>query len=141
VAGSDVKRKLAAYVREHADRRELRSENAPEDERSRRSARRLRELAEHIETLPEDDGRLAALERLADQQGADEFLPGADGEYLIGRFAFDAADASQSFDEFVTKLVTVIVRESRTEQMRGLDAQLGSPAVEELLEQFEESDE
>ena len=135
--GRDMKTELAKYVREQARWRESKAEEHADDERSERSAARLSRLAEHIERLPDTDARLAALARVHAGYPSGEFAPGENGAYLVSRFAFDSADADQDLDEFLDKLVRVIVAEDRREQARQLDAQLDSREVDALLDEFD----
>ena len=133
-----MRTKLAEYVREQAAWRESIAEQDPDDERSRRSAARLWQLADHVETLPTDDRRLAALERVHTQHPEDVLALGADGRYLISRFAFDSSDAVPNVDEFLNKLVRAVVAEDRRDQERQLDEQLASREVDELLDEFDD---
>jgi len=140
-AASDVRRTLAAYVREQARARDRVASDVPGDERSARTARRLDELAEYVESLSDDDSRLLALAGVQSQHADEGFVAGDTGAYMVSRFAYDAADARQDCDEFMSKLAGVIVREDRETQMRDLDEQLRSPAVDTLLDEFERGSE
>lgn len=70
-------------------------------QRSRRSAEGLRELANHIAGLPDDDARLAKLRALAFAGG--EFDPGPALLNELGRFRFH--EAEQQVETFVDKMV------------------------------------
>ncbi len=70
-------------------------------QRSRRSAEGLRELANHIAGLPDDDARLAKLRVLAFAGG--EFDPGPALLNELGRFRFH--EAEQQVETFVDKMV------------------------------------
>ncbi len=135
LSAAEVRTRLAGLVREHARRRESKEE-ADVDERSRRSAERLRQLAAHIEALPDEDPRLAALSRVHAQHPHDAFVVGEDGDYLVSRFSFDSADAAQGLDEFLTKFVTVLVAADRRDQLDQLGGQLQSEEVDALLDEF-----
>ena len=131
-----IRTRLAAYVREQARWRESVVEHDGSDQRSRRSAARLWALAEHIERLPVDDRRLAALARVHAQHPHDAFELGDEGRYLISRFAFDSSDADQDLDEFLSKLLRAVVTEDRRDQERQLGEQLASREVDALLDEF-----
>ena len=133
-----MRTRLAEYVREQAAWRESIAEQDLADERSRRSAARLWQLADHVEALPADDRRLAALARVHAQHPQGAFTLGDEGRYLISRFAFDSSDAVPNVDEFLNKLLRAVVAEDRREQERQLDAQLGSREVDTLLDEFDD---
>jgi hypothetical protein len=69
--------------------------------RSRRSAEGLRELANHIAGLPDDDERLQRLRELAFAGG--EFDPGPTLLNELGRFRFH--EAEQTVESFVERMV------------------------------------
>lgn len=69
--------------------------------RSRRSAEGLRELANHIAGLPDDDSNLARLRELAFAGG--EFDPGPILLNELGRFRFH--EPAQRVEAFVLKMV------------------------------------
>jgi hypothetical protein len=135
LSAAEVRTKLAEFVRERARWRESKVHDEA-DERDQRSAERLWRLAAHIEALPDDDPRLAALSRVHAQHAHDAFVAGDDASYLVSRFSFDSADATQGLDEFLTKLVTVLVAEDRRDQLDQLDVQLRSKEVDALLDEF-----
>jgi hypothetical protein len=70
-------------------------------QRSRRSAEGLRELANYIAGLPDDDARLAKLRELS--FGGGEFDPGPTLLNELGRFRFH--EAEQQVDTFVDKMI------------------------------------
>lgn len=70
-------------------------------QRSRRSAEGLRELANYIAGLPDDDERLAKLRELAFAGG--EFDPGPALLNELGRFRFH--EAAQQVETFVDRMV------------------------------------
>jgi hypothetical protein len=75
--------------------------------RSRRSADGLRELATYINTLPDDDPRIADLMRLA--FSGDIFDPGASMLNELGRFRFH--DPDQPVDQFLDAMVRLAERD------------------------------
>lgn len=75
--------------------------------RSRRSADGLEQLAAFVATLPDDDQRIADLERLA--FSGEVFTPGATVLTELGRFRFH--DPEQEIDGFITSLVTFAQRD------------------------------
>ena len=139
LSAAEVRTKLAELVREHARRRDSMHTEGDVDERTRRSAERLWRLAAHVDRLPDDDARLAALSRVHDQHGHGGFVVGDDAEYLVSRFSFDAADSDQGLDDFLTKFVTVLAAEDRRERLHGLDEQLQSEEVDGLLGEFDDA--
>lgn len=70
-------------------------------QRSRRSAEGLRELANYIASLPDDEARLAKLRETAFAGG--EFDPGPMLLNELGRFRFHEAD--QTVEAFVDRMV------------------------------------
>ncbi|HVL26322.1 MAG TPA: hypothetical protein VM450_19690 [Thermomicrobiales bacterium] len=87
--------------------------------RSRRSADGLRELADHVRSLADDDPRLARLRQLAFHSG--QFDPGASLLNELGRFRFhDPATTVESFTDFMVELA----EEDASEQGR-----FGGPQV------------
>ena len=64
-----LKHAIAEYLREQARWREPKAEQYPDDARNERCAAGLRALAEHVESLPDDDERLLILRA----RGADEW--------------------------------------------------------------------
>lgn len=75
--------------------------------RSRRSAAGLDELAVTISRLPDDDERIASLERHA--FSGDAFVPGATLLEELGRFRFHEAD--QEVESFLTLMVEFAKRD------------------------------
>lgn len=72
-------------------------------ERSRRSARGLRELAAYFDRMPDEDERIAALMRLA--FSGEHFDPGAALLNELGRFRFhDPEQPVEQFVDFMVKL-------------------------------------
>lgn len=69
--------------------------------RSRRSAEGLRELANHVAALPDDDAYIVALRKLAFSGG--EFDPGPIMLNELGRFRFH--EPKQTVESFVGKMV------------------------------------
>lgn len=76
-------------------------------QRSRRSADGLVELADAVAALPDDDARVAALERLAFSD--DTFVPGATLLEELGRFRFH--DADQEITSFIDHMVSFAERD------------------------------
>jgi len=75
--------------------------------RSRQSAKGIRELAAHIDRLPDDDGRIDDLVRLA--FSGEIFDPGASLLTEIGRFRFH--DPEQPVEPFVDVMVRLAERD------------------------------
>ena len=69
--------------------------------RSRRSADGLEQLATFVSSLPDDDTRIADLERLA--FSGEIFVPGATLLEELGRFRFH--DADQDIEAFLSNMV------------------------------------
>jgi hypothetical protein len=137
---AEARTKLAELVREQARWRETKLDEDELDARSRRSAERLWRLAEYVDALPDEDPRLAALARVHDQYRHDAFVVGDDARYLVSRFSFDSADATQGLDEFLTKFVTILVAEDRRERLDHLDGQMQSTEVDALLDELGEDE-
>ena len=76
-------------------------------QRSRRSADGLVELADAVAALPDDDARVAALERLA--FSGVTFVPGATLLEELGRFRFH--DAEQEIASFIDHMVSFAERD------------------------------
>ena len=102
--------------REHQDMMGLGPEAA---NRSRRSAEGLRELADHIGGLPDDDANIVALRNLAFSGG--EFDPGPTMLNELGRFRFH--EPTQPVESFVGKMVEY------AEQDASENALFGGPQV------------
>lgn len=100
--------------REHQDMMGLGPEAA---RRSRRSAEGLRELANHVAGLPDDDANVVALRKLAFSGGA--FDPGPIMLNELGRFRFH--EPAQTVESFVSKMVDY------AEQDASEHAQFGGP--------------
>lgn len=88
-------------------------------QRSHRSAKGLRALAEHIRALPDDEERIARLTRLT--FSGEYFDPGASLLNELGRFRFHDPDAS--IDQFLTKMVDL------AEQDASEQGQWGGPQI------------
>ena len=140
LSAEQVRAKLAEYVRDQARHREAGVDQRPDDARSRRSVERLWRLAAHVEALPDDDIRLAAVSQVHAQHEHDALVVGEDARYLVSRFAFDADDATQGVDEFLTKFVTVLVAADRRDQLDQLGDQLRSGELDTLLERLRRAD-
>ncbi len=76
-------------------------------QRSRHSADGLLELADAVDSLPEDDARIVALERLAFSGGT--FTPGATLLAELGRFRFH--EPEQEIDAFISNMVAFAERD------------------------------
>ncbi len=76
-------------------------------QRSRRAADGLVDLADAVAALPDDDARVAALERLA--FSGDTFVPGATLLEELGRFRFH--DPDQEIASFIDHMVTFAERD------------------------------
>jgi len=103
VQPSRFPRSLAEFCRATAAWRRRKAEEYDRDERNLRTASALEALADHILTLPADDPRLAALQRLAGT--GDDFTPDQRVLYELGRFRFHHPDAG--LDPFLDTLVTL----------------------------------
>lgn len=77
-------------------------------ERSNRSAAGLRDLADHIRSLPDNEARIERLTRLA--FSGVTFDPGASLLNELGRFRFH--DPEASVDQFVTFMVELAERDA-----------------------------
>lgn len=76
-------------------------------QRSRRSAEGLLQLADAVADLPDDDSRIAEIERIA--FSGEQFLPGATMLEELGRFRFH--DPEQELDAFITAMVSFAQRD------------------------------
>ncbi|MCC6935748.1 MAG: hypothetical protein IT333_04455 [Thermomicrobiales bacterium] len=85
---------IADYLRDLARWREGRAEEYDRDPRNLRSAAGLYELADYVQSLPDDDPRLDRLTRLA-VQGA-RFEPGQQAHFAMARFRFHEEHATVS---------------------------------------------
>jgi hypothetical protein len=103
-----ARRSLADYLRQIAEWRRRRAEEYDRDERNLVAAAGLDELASYILELPEDDERLLILDEVAVTH--DEFTPGQQTSYEIGRFRFHYAETS--LDGFLSHLTRVAVADS-----------------------------
>ncbi len=108
-----IRQPMADYFRSIAVWRRQRYADDLRDARNLRSAAGLEELAAYVLTLPEDDGRLRELRRLAIQ--GETFAPGQQTAYEIGRFRFFSPDAG--LDPFLDRLVELAIAD-RGEQGR-----------------------
>jgi hypothetical protein len=99
------RQRLADYLYEQAQWRDLTAEEHPDDDRNRRSADGLRSLASHIQNLDEDDERLYVLAAL-DTDHDEAFRPGDEAERLTRRFQFDLRNEGSDawFDRFIDAL-------------------------------------
>ena len=94
---------VGAFCRVTAEWRRRKAEEYDRDERNLRTASALEALADHVLTLPADDPRLGALQRLAGT--GDEFTPDQRVLYELGRFRFHHPDVG--LDPFLDTLVTL----------------------------------
>lgn len=92
---------VAALCRSTADWRSRKADEYDRDARNLRTAAALNEFAEYILLLPGDDPRLFELQRLTGD--GDEFLPGQQLLYELGRFRFHHSETG--FDAFLTALL------------------------------------
>lgn len=97
----DIRPSFAAFCRTLATWRRTRYEDDLRDRRNLVSADGLRVLADHITSLPASDPRIVSLTRLAAQ--GDEFLPGQQTLYELGRFRF--FEPTAEVDGFIDQLV------------------------------------
>jgi hypothetical protein len=112
-------RSFSDYVRSLSDWRRSRFDDDLRDPRHLRSANGMLELAEYIAGLSHDDPRLDALNQLA--TAGDEFVPGQQTAYEIGRFRFH--DGEASIDGFLSVLVGLAERDA------GESGRFGGPQV------------
>jgi hypothetical protein len=92
---------MADYLRMVADWRRARYQDDLRDRRNLQSASALDQLADHVLTLSDDDDRLRELQRLAVE--GDQFVPGQQTAYEIGRFHFFSTEVG--FDAFLDWVV------------------------------------
>ncbi|HEU5431453.1 MAG TPA: hypothetical protein VFU81_07310 [Thermomicrobiales bacterium] len=104
---------FAEFCRVTGDWRRRKAEEYDRDARNLRTAAALDALADHVLTLPEDDPRLRALERLAGTGGV--FTPDQRVLYELGRFRFHHPEAQ--LDPFLDVLVELAAAD-RGEQGR-----------------------
>lgn len=99
---------IADYLRRIAVWRRQRAEEYDRDERNLVAASGLDELAGYILALPEDDERLAVLNEVAIDH--EEFFPGQQTSYEIGRFRFHYPETS--LDGFLSHITRIAVADS-----------------------------
>ena len=101
---------VADYFRDQANWRDRKADEYPDDERNMRCATGLRDLASHVESLPDDDERLLILRaRGADDWAADPlpvWTPGEEGAWLGARFRFHNPDEDP--DQFFTSFCEAV---------------------------------
>ena len=102
---ADPRRTMADYFRRIAAWRRQRAGEYDRDARNLRAAAGLDELADHVLALPTDDERVVRLTALAMQ--GEEFVPGQQTSYELGRFRF--FHDSASLDAFLDRLVELAV--------------------------------
>lgn len=100
---SPFQRSLAAFCNATAEWRRRKAEEYDRDERNVRTANALLEFGDFVLSLPADDQRLRALQRLAGT--GEDFTPDQRVLYELGRFRFHQPDASM--DAFLTQLVAL----------------------------------
>lgn len=105
---AQARQSLADYLLQVAAWRRRRAEEYDRDERNLVAADGLEELAAHILQLPQDDERLAVLAEVAVLH--DEFMPGQQTSYEIGRFRFHFAETS--LDGFLNHITRIAVADS-----------------------------
>lgn len=106
---SRTRESMADYLRQIAAWRRQRAEEFDRDERNLVVAAGLEEFAGYILALPEDDERMAILYKVASTH--DEFTPGQQTSYEIGRFRFHYAETS--LDAFLRHITELAVADSR----------------------------
>ena len=92
---------MADYLGTVAEWPRRKAEEYDRDARNLRTAAALAELADHVLGLPADDPRLLALTGLA--MTGEQFTPGQQTSYEIGRFRFHHPDVG--LDAFLDRLV------------------------------------
>lgn len=99
---------FAAYLESIADWRRSRYDDDLRDKRNLRSASALRDLANFVRGLDDDDPRLRRLAELGLRGGV--FEAGQQTAYEIGRFHFFSTEAT--FDGFLDWVVELAERDS-----------------------------
>ncbi|MGI8411454.1 MAG: hypothetical protein ACR2QA_02970 [Solirubrobacteraceae bacterium] len=101
---------IAEGIESQASWRDQKAEEYPDDFRNARAADGLKQLAEYVRRLPDNDPRVQSLNPIAVQPtGGDVFSPGAETDRLISRFCFDndgtppTDDQCSSFFDDVTE--------------------------------------
>jgi hypothetical protein len=100
---------IANYVRGISRWRRARYNDDLRDRRNLRAADALEELAEYIETLTNDDPRIARLGEIA--MDGEMFAPGQQASYEIGLFRFHTESAT--IDGFLEKIVELAEADRR----------------------------
>ena len=102
---------LIDWICSKVDWRELKAAEYPDDDRNASCAADLRELADFVRSLPDDDERVDRLVCLCtrDDQGNDlgVFVPGDELDYCVSRFGFH--NPSEDPDRFLSQLVKIAV--------------------------------
>ena len=99
--GNDFRHAIGSYLRTLADWRRRKAEEYDRDPRNLRSASALEDLATYVQELPATDPRLGRLRALSASQ--EEFSPGQQAAYEIGRFRF--FNATAQLDPFLDRIV------------------------------------
>jgi hypothetical protein len=107
---SEFRNAVVAYLNDQADWRDRKAAEYPEDARNARSAAALRELAGYVETLPDDDDKLAALMEVQERYDLDVFAPDEEAARMISRVGFDAPMTEP--EAFLAALVTAEVKDT-----------------------------
>jgi hypothetical protein len=110
MARASAREMISSYLREQADWRELKAEQYPEDQRNAQCAAGLRDLADHVDGLAEDDERIVVLS-VAIPEGSDRFSPGEEASRLISRYRFSRP--YEDPDSFLEHLADVVVEEGQ----------------------------
>ena len=100
---------IANYIRGISRWRRARYNDDLRDRRNLRAADALEELAGYVETLTNDDPRIARLSEIAMDGGA--FAPGQQASYEIGLFRFHTESAT--IDGFLEKIVELAEADRR----------------------------
>ena len=96
-----IQKLIAEYLIQLADWRRMRYQDDLRDTRNLRSADGIEELAAHVRSLPDDDPRLAELNRL--WRRGEQVEVGQQAAYEIGRFRFFIPDTE--LDPFLSEMV------------------------------------
>lgn len=104
-----ARQSMVEYLLQVAAWRRRRAEEYDRDARNLVAAAGLEELAEYIANLPDDDERLAILNEVAVTQ--DEFTPGQQASYELGRFRFHYAETT--LDGFLNNIVELAIADSK----------------------------
>ena len=100
-----VRTDLAELVENQANWRSMVAEEYPDDPRNPQAERCLRELADYVRGLPEDDPRLVRAAALAGSISGDAWMvigAGEESQYVLGKYGFhDQPRPSDGLDRII----------------------------------------